>query len=78
MMKASPDLRVFIAGGMFDGVFPCAVGDEMARRDLREFGERVQSKCYSGGHMMYGEAPVAEELSSDVRAFIGRLARPAS
>jgi hypothetical protein len=76
LMAASPDMRVFVIGGIFDDLFPCAIGHEMARRDLKDFAARVDSKCYAGGHMMYFEPPVAKALSTDVKAFIAKASRP--
>ncbi|MDP3494400.1 MAG: hypothetical protein Q8R82_14915 [Hyphomonadaceae bacterium] len=70
LMTAAPDLKLFIAGGMYDDLLPCAVGAEMARRDLVAFSGRVLSKCYAGGHMMYDDEPQSVALSEDVRSFI--------
>ena len=70
LMTAAPGLKLFIAGGMYDDLLPCAVGDEMARRDLKAFASRVLSKCYAGGHMMYDDEPESIALSQDVRDFI--------
>ena len=70
MMKAAPEMELFIAGGMYDDLLPCAVGAEMARRDLVKSSDRVRSKCYAGGHMMYDEEPQATLLSNDVRTFM--------
>ena len=55
---------------MYDDLLPCAVGAEMARRDLMKSPDRVRSKCYAGGHMMYDEESQAVLLSDDVRAFM--------
>ena len=70
LMKAAPEMNLFIAGGMYDDLLPCAVGAEMARRDLMKSPDRVRSKCYAGGHMMYDEESQAVLLSDDVRAFM--------
>ena len=70
LMKAAPEMELFIAGGMYDDLLPCAVGAEMARRDLVKSSDRVRSKCYAGGHMMYDEESQATLLSNDVRTFM--------
>jgi pimeloyl-ACP methyl ester carboxylesterase len=73
LMAAMPGMQVFIIGGVFDDIFPCATGHEMARRDLRDFASRALSKCYAGGHMMYFDPPVAHQLTADMKAFIAKL-----
>lgn len=70
LMAAAPKMNLFIAGGMYDDLLPCAVGAEMARRDLVKSPDRVRSKCYAGGHMMYDEESQAGLLSDDLRAFM--------
>lgn len=70
LLERAPDMRVFVADGMFDGLFPCALGEEMIRRDLAAFADRIASRCYAGGHMMYLEEDVAEKLSADIRRFV--------
>ena len=70
LLENAANMRVFVAGGIFDGLFPCALGDEMARRDLAAYRARVASRCYAGGHMMYFEEDVAAKLSNDVRQFL--------
>ena len=70
LMVAAPGMELFVIGGMYDDLVPCAVGAEMARRDLADFQNRVRSKCYVGGHMMYDEEAEGAILSDDVRAFI--------
>lgn len=73
LMTAAPSLKLFIAGGMYDDLLPCAVGAEMARRDLSAFASRILSKCYAGGHMMYDDESESLKLSKDVRGFIGNV-----
>lgn len=73
LMDAAPGMQLFVVGGMYDDLIPCAVGAEIARRDLAEDAARVRSKCYAGGHMMYEEERVAAQLSADVRDFIRNM-----
>lgn len=75
LMAAAPKMKLFIAGGMYDDLLPCAVGAEMARRDLVKSSDRVRSKCYAGGHMMYDEESESVLLSDDVRAFMRAVLR---
>ncbi len=70
LLENAANMRVFIAGGIFDDIFPCALGEEMARRDLAAYSARVASRCYAGGHMMYFEEDVAAKLSADIRQFL--------
>lgn len=70
LMAAAPEMEIFIAGGMYDDLVSCAVGVEMARRDLADVADRVRTKCYAGGHMMYEEEAEGAILSEDVRGFI--------
>jgi hypothetical protein len=70
LMEAAPKLQLFVAGGMYDDLVSCAVGEEMVRRDLPDDADRIRTKCYAGGHMMYEDERVAMQLSSDVRDFI--------
>jgi hypothetical protein len=72
VMAEAPELDLFVLGGVFDEVLPCAEGDEMARRDFEPFAGRVTRKCYAGGHMMYDDDTVSAELSYDVRTFLRR------
>ncbi len=70
LVAAAPEMEIFVAGGMYDDLVSCAVGTEMARRDLPEAADRVRTKCYTGGHMMYEEEAEGAILSEDVRGFI--------
>ncbi|MFT3725599.1 MAG: hypothetical protein QM773_18675 [Hyphomonadaceae bacterium] len=73
LMEAAPKLQLFVIGGMYDDLVSCAVGEEMARRDLPDDADRIRTKCYAGGHMMYEEERVAVQLSADVRDFIKNI-----
>jgi hypothetical protein len=70
LMETAPKLQLFVAGGMYDDLVSCAVGAEMARRDLPDAADRIRTKCYAGGHMMYEDERIALQLSADVRDFI--------
>jgi hypothetical protein len=70
MMSSAPQLDLFIVAGVYDYLFPCAYSEAMAERDLAAFRHRAKHKCYAGGHMMYYDRTVGDELSRDVRAFI--------
>ena len=63
-------MRVMIASGMFDGIFPCVQTQDLARRELQSYEDRTRVHCYAGGHMMYYDVDVAARLADDVRAFL--------
>jgi carboxypeptidase C (cathepsin A) len=65
-----PDLRVLVAGGMYDGFQPCAAGAETETQLPANLRGAIKFKCYVGGHAMYLDDPTRRELSRDVKALI--------
>ncbi|MFJ7215042.1 S10 family peptidase [Amycolatopsis sp. NPDC098790] len=68
-MRARPDLRVFVATGVFDP--STTIGS--AEHAVRHSGwprDRVRSERYEGGHMMYALEASLRRLAADLRAFI--------
>jgi carboxypeptidase C (cathepsin A) len=71
MMK-NPDLRVFVASGLYDMATPFyATQYTVNHLGLRDGVEKnVEMAYYNAGHMMYTHKPSLKSLSSDLKRFI--------
>lgn len=70
-MTMNPRMRVLVVSGLYDTVVPtCATMDEMVARVDEPFRSRVESRCYSGGHMMYTDRGPRREIQRDVQRFM--------
>ncbi|MGI5441706.1 S10 family serine carboxypeptidase-like protein [Streptomyces shenzhenensis] len=68
-MKQVPTARLFIGTGIYDSLTTVGAADHLTRQwDLPS--ERVTSRWYRAGHMMYSDADVAADLNADLRAFV--------
>lgn len=70
----SPNLRVFVLGGLYDSFRPCGAGEEIARTLPETLRHAIRFKCYAGGHAMYLDPSVRFELARDVRSFLTGVA----
>lgn len=69
-LALNPRLRVLVAGGLYDSFLPCAVGEETQRQLPAGIAHAIAFRCYPGGHAMYLDPPVRQEVARDVRAFV--------
>ncbi|MGW8483374.1 S10 family serine carboxypeptidase-like protein [Microbacterium sp. NPDC055903] len=68
-MKQNSQARLFIGTGIYDALTTVGAADHLLRHfDLPR--ERITSRRYGAGHMMYSDAEVAGELNADLRAFL--------
>ena len=68
-MAENPDLRVFIASGLYDIATTFFAAEHNVRRSTMD-RSRVVLRNYPAGHMMYVHGPTFVELSRDMREFI--------
>jgi carboxypeptidase C (cathepsin A) len=69
-MAIDPRLKALVAAGLFDSLNSCAVNDHLVAALEPELRERITVTCYEGGHMMYDEPRIRNEVTRDVRRFI--------
>ena len=65
-----PHMRIFVPMGRFDVSNMCAGQAQMGRFLKPEQANRVVSKCYEGGHMLYEDGPARAEFLHDISNFI--------
>lgn len=68
-MAANPDLRLFVANGLYDiatTFFAAETNVARATMDL----DRVRIRNYPAGHMMYVHQPTLVRMAADIAAFI--------
>lgn len=77
-MADNPDLRVFVASGLYDIATTFYAAEHNVRRSTMD-QDRVELHEYPAGHMMYVHRPTLERLSRDMLEFVGgpRDVRPA-
>jgi len=68
-MADNPDLRVFIASGLYDIATTFFAAETNVARSTMDRG-RVALHTYPAGHMMYVHHPTLVELARDVKAFV--------
>ena len=68
-MADNPDLRVFIASGLYDIATTFFAAEYNVRRSTMD-RSRVVLRRYPAGHMMYVHGPTFIELSRDIREFV--------
>ena len=68
-MAENPDLRVFVASGLYDVATTFFGAEHNVRRSTMD-RSRVETKRYPAGHMMYVHEPTFLELARDLRAFV--------
>lgn len=69
-IQSNPDLRIFIAGGLYDLATPVeGLLYSLNRIDLPNEDSLIL-ELYQGGHMMYSNPSALEKLSADLRKFI--------
>lgn len=69
-MAANPDLRLFVANGLYDIATTFHAAENNIARATMDL-DRVTIRNYPAGHMMYVHHPTLEQMAKDLRAFIG-------
>jgi carboxypeptidase C (cathepsin A) len=69
-MAENPQLRVFVASGLYDLATTFFAAEHNVRRSTMPL-DRVELHRYPAGHMMYVNQPSREMLSRELRAFVG-------
>jgi hypothetical protein len=70
VMEMMPDLRTFVAAGVYDSLNSCAANRATVRLLPEGIEKRVSLQCYPGGHMMYDSRVVRDQFGNDIVAFI--------
>ena len=73
-MAENPELRVFVASGLYDIATTFFAAEHNVRRSTMD-RSRVVLRRYPAGHMMYVHGPTFTALSRDVREFVAGPAR---
>lgn len=68
-MAENPDLRVFVASGLYDIATTFYGAEYNVRRSTMD-RSRVELRRFPAGHMMYVNGPAFEELTREIRAFV--------
>jgi carboxypeptidase C (cathepsin A) len=76
-MADNPDLRVFVASGLYDIATTFFAAEHNVQRSTMDRA-RVTLKRYPAGHMMYVHEPTFFELARDLRAFVAPRGKPAA
>jgi carboxypeptidase C (cathepsin A) len=72
-MELNPSLRVVLMTGMYDGAagrLGCDFATYTVSQIDASLRERVDARCYPGGHMMYTDKQAREELKRDMAALV--------
>ncbi|MEO0650489.1 MAG: hypothetical protein AAFZ65_07415 [Planctomycetota bacterium] len=72
-MAANPDLRVFVANGLYDIATTFYAAENNLARSTMPL-DRVGVVNYPAGHMMYVHEPSFEQLAEDLEVFISGAA----
>jgi len=70
LLRADPELRLFVACGYFDLVCPYAVIDWAVEAMDPELSSRITVRTYRGGHAVYTDEDARRQVRSDVRTFM--------
>ena len=73
-MAIDPSLRAFVAAGLYDSLNSCAANAQLVAKLEPPLAVNITAKCYDGGHMMYEEADVRRQVTSDIAGFYARAA----
>ena len=69
-MEINPNIRVFVAAGLYDSLNSCAENDVLLGMLEPDLARSYTMRCYPGGHMMYRDLDTRVTLSKDIRDFI--------
>jgi carboxypeptidase C (cathepsin A) len=69
-MEINPNIRVFVAAGLYDALNSCAENDVLLGMLEPDLARSYTMRCYPGGHMMYRDPDTRVTLSKDIRNFI--------
>jgi len=66
----NPDLRVFVAAGLYDSLNFCSENEDRVRRMPDTLADNFVLRCYPSGHGIYGDALTYPLLTRDIQTFI--------
>ncbi|WP_157217892.1 alpha/beta fold hydrolase [Flavisphingomonas formosensis] len=69
-MALDPNMKMLIVDGLYDSISSCASKQEIVRRQVPALQQRIQTRCYASGHMVYYEALSRAQFSADLQAFV--------
>ncbi|MDX1393994.1 MAG: peptidase S10 [Gemmatimonadota bacterium] len=72
-MDLNPEIRVFVAAGIFDSLNSCTFNEYLVTRLEPRRAANVTLGCYVGGHMMYEDEETRPILERDAERFLGDL-----
>jgi len=64
-----PELRTFVATGVFDSLNSCAGNSFLLSQIAADRATRITFRCYEGGHMMYEDRDARFRLKRDIAQF---------
>ena len=71
LVALNPKVKVLVAAGQYDSLNSCAANAETGQRLAGAVAQAVTFRCYTGGHMMYGDEATRLVLSQDVIRLVG-------
>jgi carboxypeptidase C (cathepsin A) len=66
----NPELRVFVAAGLYDSLNFCSANADRLRRMPDELADNFTMRCYESGHGIYSDESAYPLLTRDMRDFI--------
>ena len=75
-MDLDPELRAFVATGIYDSLNSCAGNSYVLSRLPPERAARITFRCYEGGHMVYEDQEARLQLQRDITAFYSARRSP--
>ena len=68
-MDINPELRTFVAAGVFDSLNSCSGNTYLLSQIPPERSSKITFECYEGGHMMYEDRDARFRLKRDIARF---------
>ena len=68
-MDINPELRTFVATGVFDSLNSCSGNTMLLSQLPPDRSSRITFECYEGGHMMYEDREARFRLKRDIARF---------
>ena len=68
-MLLNPSMKAFAAAGLYDSLNSCAANAALVSQLEAPLSGNITAKCYLGGHMMYDDAAIRRQVTSDITAF---------
>jgi hypothetical protein len=69
----NPELRVFVAAGLYDSLNFCSANEDRIRRMPESLADNFTLKCYESGHSIYADDLAYPLLTADIRTFLSAI-----